>query len=80
MEAWPLLTQGGLALTSPALGWSSELELSCWTQIPAGVPVKSLLVLAQTSARDLLLTWRSPWKPQALTLEKHDSVAETLWV
>ena len=31
MRAWPLLTQGGLALTSPALGWSSELQLSCWT-------------------------------------------------
>lgn len=41
MEAWPLPTQGGLALTSPALGWSSELELSCWTQVPAGVRYES---------------------------------------
>ena len=80
MEAWPLLTRGGLALTSPGLGWSPELELSCLAQAPAGVPGKSLLFLAQNSGRGLLLTLKSPWKPQALALEKHNSVKEALWM
>lgn len=41
MEAWPLLTRGGLALTSPGPVWLPELALSCLTQAPAGGPTGS---------------------------------------